>query len=74
MSKLTAFFDFGIWWQTPKTLVFILEGRAFTLYELKKLVIAASGGFTNGLFLQWRETPVWELLEAIEAVASLQES
>ena len=52
--------------------VYSFEGRGFVLAELKKSIIAASGGYAVGLWLVWEQTAVWRLIEAIELVAMVQ--
>ena len=51
--------------------LFIIEGRGFTLYELKRSLIGACGGKLNDVYLSFRERPVWEAIEAIEIVSEL---
>ena len=51
----------------------MLEGRAFTLYELKKAAIAVSGGYVSSWYVQIDNMYVWEVLEAIEIVTELKE-
>ena len=53
-------------------IVYSFEGRGFVLAELKKAIIAASGGYAVGLWLVWENTAVWRLIEAIELVAMVQ--
>lgn len=55
-------------------IVYNFEGRGFVLAELKKSIIAASGGFAVGLWLVWETTALWKLIEAIELVAMVQAS
>lgn len=50
----------------------MVEGRAFTLYELKKAAIAVSGGYINSWYTQLDDMHVWEVLEAIEIVTELR--
>jgi hypothetical protein len=35
-------------------------------------LLAASGGYAVGIYLTWKDTEVWELLETIEMVVELQ--
>lgn len=51
----------------------MLEGRAFVLPQLKKLVLGASGGYAVGLYLVWQDWALWRVLEAIELVSAVQE-
>lgn len=51
---------------------FTCEGRGFTLHELKRSAIAAAGGYVNEWYFRLWGMPVWEIIEAIEIVASLQ--
>lgn len=48
-----------------------MEGRSFTLYDLKKAAIAVSGGYVTSWYTQLEEMYVWEILEAIEIVTEL---
>lgn len=50
-----------------------MEGRSFTLYELKKAAIAVSGGYVTSWYTQIEDMYVWEILEAIEIVTEIQE-
>lgn len=55
-------------------IIYAFEGRGFVLTELKKSIIAASGGYAVGLWLVWEQTALWRLIEAIELVAMVQAS
>lgn len=70
--SLTSFFGLTWYRQYDGQIVYNFEGRGFVLQELKKSVIAASGGFAVGMWLTWEKTAVWRLVEAIELVAMVQ--
>lgn len=55
-------------------MVYVYEGRAFVLAELKKLVIGASGGYAVGLALVWEDWPLWKVIETIELVSMVRSS
>ena len=66
---------FGLSWysQYDGQIVYLLEGRAFVLQELQKLVIGASGGYASGgLWSVWKDMPLWEVVETIELVSMVQ--
>jgi hypothetical protein len=46
-----------------------IQGRRFSLRDLKKAVVQASGGWLNGFYLNCWELTVSEILEAVELVA-----
>jgi hypothetical protein len=48
-----------------------LEGRTFTLRDLKSCLLAASGAKLTPMYLSWDEMLLWEIIEAIELVSEL---
>lgn len=71
--KLWLAFGISVRRQYDGQIIYGIEGRGFVLAELKKAIIAASGGFAVGLWLVWEQTAVWKLIEAIELVSMVQE-
>lgn len=51
---------------------FSLEGRTFTLSDLKRAILAASGHKLTSYYLKAKHEPLWEVLEAIEIVSNLR--
>lgn len=56
---------------THDDIVFVVQGRSFTLYQLKQCVIAACGGVLNGFYTSYDDMAIWEVIEAIEATQEL---
>ena len=54
-------------------IIYTLSGRCFTLYDLKKATIKASGGYVVGLAVHWHQWLLWEVIEAIELTAEIEE-
>jgi hypothetical protein len=52
-------------------LVCSMVGRVFTLYDLKRALIASSGGQLESFYHHAWDWPLWELVEAIEIVQDI---
>ena len=50
----------------------MVEGRGFSLRELKRALVAASGARLTEFYVVCWDLEVWELLEAIELVSDLR--
>lgn len=68
-----ATFGFSARLQYDGVLIYNLEGREFSRTDLVKATIAASGGYCTGLFCQWEDMELWQVIEAIELVSELQD-
>lgn len=52
-------------------LVHYLQGRFFSLNDLKKAIVQSCQGYLNGFYVQCWDLDLWELVEAIELVAEV---
>lgn len=51
--------------------VYGVEGRGFTLYDLKRSLLAACGGYANAFYASAWDLWVWEIIEVIELAGEL---
>ena len=56
-----------------KDTLYALEGRGFTLWDLKRSLLAACGGYITPAYLEVWSLEIWEILEAIEIVCELND-
>lgn len=54
--------------------LYVLAGRAFTLSDLKRSLIMASGGKLTDLYVSIWELDLWEIIEAIEMVTEVNKT
>jgi hypothetical protein len=66
-------FEFSAYRQYNGVLIYNYCGRGFSRTDIVKATISASGGYTVGLFCTWEDMELWQVIEAIELVAELQE-
>ncbi len=66
-------FEFSARLKNNNELEFVLQGRLFTLGELKRAVIASCKGYLSEFYTSCWSLDLWEIIEAIEIVAELQD-
>ncbi len=64
----------SVTWEPNRDTTYTIEGRAFTLYELKKALVLCCGGNLTPMYTQIDRMCIWEIIEAIELVAELKEA
>lgn len=74
MVKRSVPFEFSARLRPNNELEFILQGRLFSLSELKRSVIASCKGYINEFYTSCWGLYLWEIIEAVELVADLQDT
>lgn len=54
--------------------LYVLAGRAFTLSDLKRSIVMASGGKLTDLYVSIWGLDLWEIIEAIEIVTEVNKT
>ena len=54
--------------------LYVLAGRAFTMTDLKRSIILASGGKLTDLYVSIWNLDLWEIIEAIELVTDINKT
>ena len=54
--------------------LYVLAGRAFTMTDLKRSIILASGGKLTDLYVNIWDLDLWEIIEAIELVTDINKT
>lgn len=54
--------------------LYVLAGRAFTMADLKRSIILASGGKLTDLYISIWDLDIWEIIEAIELVTDINKT
>jgi hypothetical protein len=54
-----------------RVILFNLESRVFTLYDLKRSLLAASDGLDSSYLTVW-DLDLWEIVEIVEIMVELR--